>query len=62
MRRLIKQVQTHAAPEELAASGAAVVAGLHDFEREVAANIQEDQRIIVVDAERVHSGAWWSIT
>jgi purine-binding chemotaxis protein CheW len=28
----------------------AVVAGLRDFELEVAANIQEDQRIIVVDA------------
>jgi purine-binding chemotaxis protein CheW len=48
--RLIKQVQTHLAPEDIAASGAAVVAGLHDFEHEVAANIQEDQRIIVVDA------------
>jgi purine-binding chemotaxis protein CheW len=48
--RLIKQSQAHAAHEEIAASGAAVVGALHQFEREVAANIREDQRIIVVDA------------
>jgi chemotaxis signal transduction protein len=48
--RLIKQVQAHAAPEEIGTSGAAVIAGLHDFEQQVAVNIQEDQRIIVVDA------------
>jgi len=48
--KLIKQAQGHAASEEIVATGAAVVAGLHAFEREVAANIQEDQRIIVVDA------------
>lgn len=48
--RTIKQVQTHAPAEEIAASVSAVIAGLHDFEREVAANIHEDQRIIVVDA------------
>jgi purine-binding chemotaxis protein CheW len=48
--KAIKQVQAHAAPEELAATASSVIAGLHDLEREVAANIQEDQRIIVVDA------------
>lgn len=48
--KVIKQIQTHAMKEEIAATGAAVVSALHDFEREVAANIQEDQRIIVVDA------------
>jgi chemotaxis signal transduction protein len=48
--KTIKQVQAHAASEDIAASAGAVVAGLHDLEREVAANIQEDQRIIVVDA------------
>ncbi len=48
--RTIKQVQSHAAVEEIAASVSAVIAGLQDFEREVAANIHEDQRIIVVDA------------
>jgi len=48
--KAIKQVQTHAPAEEIAATEASVVSGLHDFEREVATNIQEDQRIIVVDA------------
>jgi chemotaxis signal transduction protein len=48
--RLIKQMQAHAASEEIGTSGAVVIAGLHDFEQQVAANIQEDQRIIVVDA------------
>jgi purine-binding chemotaxis protein CheW len=48
--RTIKQVQSHAPAEEIAASVSEVIAGLHDFEREVAANIHEDQRIIVVDA------------
>lgn len=48
--KVIKQIQMHAAPEEIAVTASAVTAGLMDFEREVAANIQEDQRIIVVDA------------
>jgi chemotaxis signal transduction protein len=48
--KLIKQAQTRAASAEIVTTGTAVMAGLHDFEREVAANIQEDQRIIVVDA------------
>ena len=48
--RLIKQVQAHISSEEIAAIGAALIAGLHDFEHQVSANIQEDQRIIVVDA------------
>jgi len=48
--KTIKQTQTGAAADEITATASAVVAGLHDFEREVAANIQEDQRIIVVDA------------
>jgi chemotaxis signal transduction protein len=48
--RTIKQTQAHASSEEIGISASAVVAGLRDFEREVAANIQEDQRIIVVDA------------
>ena len=48
--KAIKQTQSHAAVEEIAATGASVVAGLREFEREVTANIQEDQRIIVVDA------------
>jgi purine-binding chemotaxis protein CheW len=48
--KLIKQAQTKSAQEELMSTGGAVIATLHDFERDVAANIQEDQRIIVVDA------------
>jgi purine-binding chemotaxis protein CheW len=48
--RLIKQAQAHAPVEEITITGTRVVAGLRDFEREVAANIQEDQRIIVVDS------------
>jgi len=48
--RLIKLAQAHSSPAEIVASGTGVIAGLHDFEREVATNIQEDQRIIVVDA------------
>jgi purine-binding chemotaxis protein CheW len=48
--RTIKLAQSHVPPEETAATAKAVIAGLQDFEREVAANIQEDQRIIVVDA------------
>ena len=48
--RTIKQAQNHATAEEIAASVSAVIAGLQDFEREVSANIHEDQRIIVVDA------------
>lgn len=48
--KLIKQAQAHAAFEEIASTGAQVSAGLRDFEREVETNIQEDQRIIVVDA------------
>jgi purine-binding chemotaxis protein CheW len=48
--KAIKQTQAHAPVEEIAATGALVVAGLREFEREVTANIQEDQRIIVVDA------------
>ena len=48
--KLIKQVQSHAPAEEIATTGGGVTTGLSQFEREVAANIQEDQRIIVVDA------------
>ena len=48
--KTIKQVQAHAPFEEIVASVSAIGAGMHEFEREVAANIQEDQRIIVVDA------------
>ena len=48
--KTIKQAQMHASADEITATAAAVVGCLHDFEREVAANIQEDQRIIVVDA------------
>lgn len=48
--KTIKQVQAQAVADEIAATARAVVSSLHDFEREVAANIQEDQRIIVVDA------------
>jgi purine-binding chemotaxis protein CheW len=48
--RTLKQVQAHAPSEEIATTVSAVVDGLRDFELEVAANIQEDQRIIVVDA------------
>jgi chemotaxis signal transduction protein len=48
--KAIRQVQGHAPSEELAATVSAISAGLHEFESEVAANIQEDQRIIVVDA------------
>ena len=49
--RLIKQLQSHAASDGIATTGAAIVAALHEFEGEVEANIQEDQRIIVVDAD-----------
>ncbi len=48
--KVIKQVQAGASLEEIQASTSAVIESLNDFEREVAANIQEDQRIIVVDA------------
>jgi purine-binding chemotaxis protein CheW len=48
--KTIKQVQGHAAAEEIDASAREVMASLREFERDVAANIQEDQRIIVVDA------------
>ncbi len=49
--KLIKQVHAHAPVEEISATGQRVVELLRDFEREVAGNIQEDQRIIVVDSE-----------
>jgi len=48
--KAIRQVQGHAPSEEIMTSVSAIIAGLHEFESEVAANIQEDQRIIVVDA------------
>jgi purine-binding chemotaxis protein CheW len=48
--KLLKQLQARATPEEITSTGAAVISALAEFEREVAANIQEDQRIIVVDA------------
>jgi purine-binding chemotaxis protein CheW len=48
--KAIRQVQGHAPSEEIVATVSAIAAGLHEFEGEVAANIQEDQRIIVVDA------------
>jgi len=48
--KLIKQVQAHAPAQDVASTAAGIVAGLDEFEREVAANIAEDQRIIVVDA------------
>jgi purine-binding chemotaxis protein CheW len=49
--KTIKQTQALAAAEEITVTAGAVITCLHDFEREVAANIQEDQRIIVVDAD-----------
>jgi purine-binding chemotaxis protein CheW len=48
--KAIRQVQGNAPSEEIIAAVSAITAGLHDFESEVTANIQEDQRIIVVDA------------
>ncbi len=48
--KAIRQAQGHAPSEEIVATVSAITAGLHDFESEVTANIQEDQRIIVVDA------------
>ncbi len=48
--KTIRQVQSHASSEEILATVSAITAGLHEFESEVTANIQEDQRIIVVDA------------
>ena len=48
--KAIRQVQGHAPFEEITATASAIKAGLHEFEGAVTANIQEDQRIIVVDA------------
>ena len=48
--KVIKLAQTAASAEETVSAGEAVAAALREFEREVAANVQEDQRIIVVDA------------
>jgi purine-binding chemotaxis protein CheW len=48
--KAIRQVQGHAPSAEIMAAVSAITDGLHEFEREVTANIQEDQRIIVVDA------------
>jgi chemotaxis signal transduction protein len=48
--KAVKQLQNRAPLAEVVATAAGVVEALHCFERQVAANIQEDQRIIVVDA------------
>jgi purine-binding chemotaxis protein CheW len=48
--KAIRQIQGRAASEELVATISAIAASLHEFESAVTANIQEDQRIIVVDA------------
>jgi chemotaxis signal transduction protein len=48
--KAIKQLQYKAPGAETAATAAAVVEALHHFEKQVSASIQEDQRIIVVDA------------
>jgi purine-binding chemotaxis protein CheW len=48
--KAIKQLQNRAPQAEVATTAAGVVEALHHFEKQVAANIQEDQRIIVVDA------------
>ncbi len=41
----------HAACEEVLAGSRQTIAALHEFEQMIAQNIQEDQRIIVVDAD-----------
>ncbi|MGO9258178.1 MAG: chemotaxis protein CheW [Bryobacteraceae bacterium] len=48
--KTVKQLQNRASAAEVAATAAGVVEALRHFEKEVGANIQEDQRIIVVDA------------
>jgi chemotaxis signal transduction protein len=48
--KVIKQANAQTPREEIAATGTAVIAVLEQFEREIASNIQEDQRIIVVDS------------
>jgi purine-binding chemotaxis protein CheW len=48
--KVIKQVSGHATSDEIAATAQELTAGLEGFEREIAGNIHEDQRIIVVDA------------
>jgi len=48
--KAVKQLQNKAPAAEVSATAAGVIEALRDFEKQVAANIQEDQRIIVVDA------------
>jgi purine-binding chemotaxis protein CheW len=48
--KTVKQLQNRAPATEVAITAAGVVEALRHFEKEVGANIQEDQRIIVVDA------------
>ena len=72
-RKVIKQLQLQAKHQDGGDRDAAsvgprgrlraraTIAALHHFEEQIAQNIQEDQRIIVVDAGASFSG-WWSIT
>lgn len=48
--KAVKQLQNRAPGAEVAATAAGVAEALRHFEKQVSANIQEDQRIIVVDA------------
>jgi purine-binding chemotaxis protein CheW len=48
--KAVKQLQNRAPEAEVATSAAGVFEGLRQFEKQVSASIQEDQRIIVVDA------------
>jgi len=48
--KLIRQAQSKASFDEIAATAKLVIAALHQFECDVEANVHEDQRIIVVDA------------
>ena len=48
--KAVKQIQNRAPGTEVATTAAGVVEALHHFEKQVAGSIQEDQRIIVVDA------------
>jgi purine-binding chemotaxis protein CheW len=48
--KAVKQLQNRVPAAEVAVTTSLVVEALHHFEKQVAASIQEDQRIIVVDA------------
>jgi len=49
----------HACEDEVLFAGRATVAALRAFEEQIAENIQEDQRIIVVDSGGLCWGWWW---